>query len=172
MLSTSQSCAWYEFICFTGSRLWMTWTNLGHEFRVMDYMKYLGSREPKLLNAMNSFGLRIPWTILGHEPMALNAMNNSWLCITWKTLSYELKALFVMKSSRLWLIRKSLRHKLMDLDAINNSWLLMTWAILGHEFMTLDDMKNSGLWMISTTRDLMSLVLWMLWVAQGYESYE
>ena len=150
MLSITQRYGWYEFICFMSLGLWITWKTPGCECRAMDDMNDLGSYEPKLLDAMN----------------------NSWLCITWKTLSYELKALFVMKSSRLWLIRKSLRHKLMDLDAINNSWLLMTWAILGHEFMTLDDMKNSGLWMISTTRDLMSLVLWMLWVAQGYESYE
>ena len=37
----------------------MTLMTLGREFRVMDDMKDLGSREPKLLDAMNSSGLRI-----------------------------------------------------------------------------------------------------------------
>ena len=40
-------------------KLWMTLMTLGREFRVMDDMKDLGSREPKLLDAMNSSGLRI-----------------------------------------------------------------------------------------------------------------
>ena len=33
--------------------------NLGHEFKVMDDMNDLGSNEPKLLDVMNSLGLRI-----------------------------------------------------------------------------------------------------------------
>ena len=37
----------------------MTLMTLGREFRVMDDMKDLGSREPKLLDAMNNLGLRI-----------------------------------------------------------------------------------------------------------------
>ena len=157
----------YNFGCYEelkvldymNSGLWMTWTTPGREFRVLDDMNDLGSRENKLLNAMNNSRLRIIWTILGCEPMNLNAMNNSRLCITWKTLSRELRAQYVMKSLGLWFTRMSLGHELRAVDAINNSLWLMTWATLGHELTTLDAMNNSRLWMISTTRDPMALVL-------------
>ena len=159
MLSTTQRCWWYEFICFMSSGLWMAWMTLSHEFRVMDDMNDLESRVPKLLDAMNSLGVMITWKIIGRELMALNAMNSSRLCITWKTVSHELRALYVMKSSGLWLTRLSLSHKLRALDSINNSQLLMTWATLGHKLTTLDAMKNSGLWIMSTTRDPVTSIL-------------
>ena len=162
MLSTTQSCGWYEFIFFMSSGLWMTWTTSVYQFRVMDDMNDLGSYEPKLLDAMNNLGLRIISMILGHEPMALNAMSSSRLCITWKTLSRELKALYVIKSLGFWLTRMSLGYELMALDVINNSRLLMTWAhdfgwyeqlrvvddidLLSCDLSPLDVMNSSWLW--------------------------
>ena len=46
------------------------------ELRVLDDMNNLGFHKLHPLDAMNSSGLRMIWTILGHEPMSLNDMNS------------------------------------------------------------------------------------------------
>ena len=80
------------------SRLWMTWTTSGSELkalvelkdselwaqgsryyeqlRFVDDMNNLGSCELRPLDSMNSLGLWMTWTTLGHEHKALDAFNN------------------------------------------------------------------------------------------------
>ena len=78
-------------------------------------------------------------------------MNSSGLWMIWTTIGHELRSLDAIDSYRMWMIWTILGHKLRDLDAMNSSRLWMIWTILGRELKALDAMNNSGLWMTWTT---------------------
>ena len=89
---------------------WAQGSRCYEQFRVVDDMNYLGYRELKPLDAMNSLGLHVIWMILGPEEKTPNVMNNSSLWMTGMTPGYELRALDAMNNSRLWLIYTPWAH--------------------------------------------------------------
>ena len=94
-------------------------------------MNDMGSREITPLDAMNSWGLRMIWTILGREPMALTAMNMSGL---------------LMNDSKLWAQGFRCYENLKDVDDMNDSESSAYSSRCYEQLKVMDDMNDSVSW--------------------------